>query len=234
MQSDPLLEWQRLTENYSKMYDEELLELADDSANLTEQARQVLGDEIRKRGLDAPRAPDSTRRTLDPTLEHAAGTPGFEQDVPAVYPDGMETDEDSERLRDYTWKTTLCECNGKEEAWQLCEVLRRAGIESWAVGSQGSYSPYSQLDQGLPRVLVPADRFEEARAIAAQPIPKEIVELSHVEAPEFELPVCPKCGAGDPVLEGVDPVNSWLCEACGHEWAESGAEGSDEPEKGKE
>jgi uncharacterized protein (DUF983 family) len=45
-----------------------------------------------------------------------------------------------------------------------------------------------------------------------------------MQVPEYELPVCPKCGAGDPVLEGVDPFNSWLCEACGNEWTESAAD----------
>src|ERR1039458_2695794 len=56
MQIDPLVEWQRLTETYSKMYDDELLQLAVDSDDLTEQAKQVLSDEMRKRGLELPRA----------------------------------------------------------------------------------------------------------------------------------------------------------------------------------
>jgi hypothetical protein len=68
---------------------------------------------------------------------------------------------------------------------------------------------------------VAADQVEEAREIAAKPIPKEIVEASRTGVPEYELPVCPKCGAGDPVLEDVDPVNRWLCEACENEWEET-------------
>ena len=55
---------------------------------------------------------------------------------------------------------------------------------------------YSQFNQSVPRVLVPADRLDEARAIVARPIPKEIVEQSKMQLPEFDLPVCPKCGAG--------------------------------------
>jgi hypothetical protein len=233
MQNDPLVEWQRLTETYSKMYDDELLELAADSASLTEQAQQVLGDEIRKRGLDAPRVPDSARRTSESMLERAAGAPGVDPGAPTLVRNGLETGEDIDGPQEFTWKTFLCECDGREAAWQIFEVLRRAGIESWVEGPGGSYSPYSQLDQSTPRILVPADRLDEAREIAARPIPKEIRELSQMQAPEFELPVCPKCGAGDPVLEGVDPFNSWLCEACGHEWTEAEAEGRDEPEKGK-
>ena len=73
-------------------------------------------------------------------------------------------------------------------------------------------------------MLVAADQLEQARAIAAQPIPQEIIEESKTEVPEFELPVCPKCGAADPVLEGVDPVNTWRCEACGYEWTEPAAD----------
>ena len=56
MQTDPLMERQRLTETYGKMYDAELLELAEDSGNLTETAQQALSDEMRKRGLALPRA----------------------------------------------------------------------------------------------------------------------------------------------------------------------------------
>ena len=52
MQNDPLVEWQKLTETYSKMYDDELLDLAADSDDLTELAQQVLRDEMRKRGLE--------------------------------------------------------------------------------------------------------------------------------------------------------------------------------------
>lgn len=234
MQIDPLAEWQRLTETYSNMYDGELLELAADSGNLTEQAQQVLGNEIRKRGLDSPRAERTAGRLTDPMIERAAIALGADPDAPELVPDTSKAEDDSEdrdRSQEYTWKTLLCECEGREAAWQIIEVLRQAGIESWVEGPGGSYSPYSQLDQSIPRILVPADRLDEARAIIARPIPKEIVEQSKMQLPEFDLPVCPKCGAGDPVLEDVDPVNSWLCEACGNQWTESAADLKDVPDR---
>jgi hypothetical protein len=149
--------------------------------------------------------------------EHAADTPG--------------TADEADSPQKYTWKTLLCECETGEEALQLAAVLRHSGIETWIEGRRGSYSPFAQVDQGFPRILVPADRLEEAREIAASPIPKEIVEESKIEAPEFESPVCPKCGAEDPVLDGVDPVNSWFCEACENEWTEAAAEGQDDQEE---
>jgi hypothetical protein len=227
MQIDPLVEWQRLTETYGRMYDAELLQLAVDSADLTEQARQVLGDEMKKRGLELPRAPSTPARLAAPVLERAATAFGPLSDVPKIVADGPEDGEDNqegEAPHEFTWKTLLCECETSEEARLLAESLKQAGIESWVEGPR-TYSRYSGADISSPRVMVAADQLEEAREIAAKPIPKEIVEQSKMDVPEFEAPVCPKCGAEDPVLEGVDPVNSWLCEACGNEWTEAaGAE----------
>jgi hypothetical protein len=133
--------------------------------------------------------------------------------VPSEH-DGSEQEDDLPL--DYTWKTVLCECNESAAAQQLAEALERAGIESW-IEALPSYS----IGVGNPRVLVPADRLEEARAVAAKPIPQDIIDFSKTEVPKFELPDCPRCGANDPVLEGADPVNSWLCEACGAQWSDS-------------
>ena len=71
------------------------------------------------------------------------------------------------------------------------------------------------------RVLVAADQLDQARAIAARPIPPEIVSESAPKLPDYQPPKCPGCGAPDPVLEGVDPANSWKCEQCGRQWTES-------------
>jgi len=220
MQNDPLAEWQRLTEVYGKMYDGELLELAADSADLTEGARQVLGDEMRKRGLEtsgpASNAPERPYFPAPPLMDSAVNMPESDR------ADSGEDEQESDLPHDYTWKTLLCECDGAEEAWQISEVLRQAGIESWIERQGRGYSVVSEagMEGNIP-VVVAADQLDQARAIAARPIPQEIVEQSKMQTPEFEPPVCPTCGAGDPVLEGVDPVNSWRCEACGKEWSES-------------
>ncbi len=78
----------------------------------------------------------------------------------------------------------------------------------------------SQFDGNSPRVLVAADQLEQARDIAARPIPQEIIDESEADVPEFKPPVCPKCGAAEPVLEGVDPVNTWHCESCDYVWTD--------------
>lgn len=223
MQVDPMQEWQRLTELYREMSDVELEELADDFTSLTESAQQVLRDEIKKRGLDEPQAavetPRSPARLSAPRPE------------PAVdLPNDTDADREIDLLRDYTWKTPLCECGDREEALLLCEALRKAGIESWIEGP-GSFSPYSSLDQRSPRILVAADQMDAAREIAARPIPREIIDQSRIEAPEFQPPACPGCGAKDPVLEGVEPCNRWRCETCGMQWNESAADLDEKPEK---
>jgi hypothetical protein len=133
-------------------------------------------------------------------------------DAPKVE-DGAE---ESDLPREYTWKTLLCECNDSEEAWQLREALRQAGIESWIEGS--GYRVAAELS--YPRILVAADQLEQAREVASRPIPQAIVEQSRMPPEEYNPPVCPRCGAEDPLLEGVDPVNSWLCESCDHQWTD--------------
>ena len=82
--------------------------------------------------------------------------------------------------------------------------MRAAGIDSWIEGA--GYRVAAEMLN--PRILVAADQLEQALEIASRPIPQAIREQSKMEIPEYEPPVCPKCGAEDPVLESVDPVNS--------------------------
>jgi len=115
--------------------------------------------------------------------------------------------------QEFSWKVLLCECDTSAEAWQISQVLKRAGIDNWIEGVNSRWG-------GYPKVLVAADQLEEATRIANQPIPADIIEDSNQEIPEYETPTCPKCRAEDPVLESAEPNNSWLCEACGAQWTD--------------
>jgi hypothetical protein len=203
MQSNPAEEWQRLTEHYRGMLDGELEELADSFGDLTETAQQVLRNELRSRGLDEPGAKKAAARYAAP-----AAPARF-----ASQADKSNGDEEGDLPKGYTWKTPLCECDTSAEAYQLKQVLQRAGIDSWIEGA-------NSRSGGYPKVLVAADQLEQAIEIANQPIPQEIVEESRIEVPEYVPPTCPKCGAEDPVLESAEPTNAWLCEACGEQWSE--------------
>jgi hypothetical protein len=176
-------------------------------------AQQVLRDEMKKRRLDRPRPADNAPKALE-SLVLSSRHLGSESST--AEGEGDESDQP----REYTWKTLLCVCNDMEEATPIRMALWKAGIESWIEGSNHRVSR-NMLD---PRILVAADQLEQARMILASPIPQEIVEESKIEVPEFEFPVCPKCGAEDPVLEGADPANSWLCEECSYQWTDAAPE----------
>jgi len=224
MPADPIEEWRRLREHYSQLSDEELYELALDFGDLTESAQQVLRDEMKNRGLDAPRA-EGGIRSSSPGPQRPSGSNDTEdRKRQAFRPDEIEDDGPGPG---YTWKTQLCECESTEQAWQIREVLRLAGIESWVE------QPGSGWGVASPRVVVAADQLEEAVEIMKRPIPQEIVDQFNTEVPEFEPPTCPKCGAGDPVLEGVEPVNTWQCEACGKQWSDPEVDADQGPEAAK-
>ena len=218
MHEDSIADWQRLTQLYSEMGDGELEELNASIADLTEVAQQVLRDEMKKRGLNEP----SVTRGASERPERLAS---FREGPDADSQTEEDETEDGERPREYTWKTLLCECEEREGAWQIREVLRQAGIESWLEGSG------SQVWDGMgnPRILVAADQFEQALEIASRSIPQAIIEQSKMQVPDFEPPVCPSCGADDPILEGADPVNSWRCERCGQQWTDPAEDANDSP-----
>jgi hypothetical protein len=222
MLQSPGEERQRLTEEYARKYDGELEQLAESSSDLTEIARDVLREEMRKRGLDRAGAkPAVMDRPAEVGIEDQTWDLAFTSAPPAGS-SGAGADDDN--AHDYTWKTYLCECETQEQARQLAEALRRAKIDCWIRGLRGTY----------PQVMVAADQLEQARSIANQPIPQAVIdELKAAEEnPQaFEMPVCPNCGAQDPLLLAAgDDGNIWLCEACDEEWTDT--HGSIAPEAG--
>jgi hypothetical protein len=239
MQIDHTQEWLRLTQEYRARSDEELLELNRDFADLTEVAQQILAAELRTRGLDKKIAEQQQKAAsshspwakpnISPFVQRAAvsaqnsfsgsilGNSSMEP-VPDEEKDNFETEEPVE----YSWKTVLGAGIEYDRAWQIGELLRRAGIESWIErpGSRNVRPWPGEEMAGDIRVLVAADELDRARAIIANPIPQDIIDESHETVPEFEAPRCPSCGAEDPVLESAEPVNAWKCEICGREWAD--------------
>lgn len=214
MKIDPVEDWRRLTAHYAGLADSQLQELAADYADLTDTARTVLHDEMRRRGLPGPQAPV-------PTAARPAARASCES--PGAAPDRNDEEFADGQPYEYTWKTPLCECESQEQAWQISEMLRRAGIETW-IDSRRSFLPDPTLDLLNPQVLVAADELDRARQITKQPVPQEIVELSRMKPEDYVPPVCPACGAADPILEAVDPANIWRCESCGRQWSDPSAD----------
>lgn len=221
MPQDPLEEWRRLTALYSEMGDIEIQELAGQINDLTPTAQQILRDEMKKR-----QAVESQSHSHREVFEGASGEDDEEQRLdPSIYPPG------GGGKIDYSWKVSLCPCESYLAARQLCEMLRRAKIDSWLDRSGSNPAiPWENLGSGELQVLVGADQLDQARAIAAQPIPQDIIDQMKKEdsTPDYEIPVCPKCKAEDPTLESVEPSNNWLCESCGYTWSDP-LPGADQP-----
>jgi hypothetical protein len=216
MPQDPLEEWRRLTTLYAEMGDIEIQDLADQINDLTPAAQQILRDEMKKRGI----ADGQSARPGFPSF-----SPGVVRDSRALshfVPASAGTEESVEELDEdtpleFSWKTLLCECTDLPEARALARMLMGAGIESWIERP----TPY-YVDPGPPKVLVAADQLEHARQVLEQPIPQNLLdeERELQNAPQYEIPVCPKCKAPDPTLESIEPSNNWLCESCGYTWSD--------------
>ncbi len=217
MQINPLEEWQRLTTLYGEMGDIEIRELAAGIDDLTDVAKQVLRDEMKKRGLSEKPANVAQTEGTD------ARDSGPWDHVAPISKDSS-AEEDDDVPHEFTWKTLLCECESAEEARLLTETLKEAGIDSWIEAPI-----YLKVNTGS-RVMVAADQLERAVEVAARPIPQEIIDQSKQEVPEFEAPKCPKCGEEDPTLESVDPSNTWLCESCGNSWTDPAVDSTQKPE----
>ena len=229
MHDDPARYWQDLTDNYRRMSDGELLELAEKPEDLTEVAQQVLRDEMRLRKLElrqpsvaAPRTISASRRNYDVLSGPLTDSYALSSDAAPLED---EVDGEDELSHKFTWKTLLCDCESNDQALQLRAALMRQGIESWV----RQVSAYSTDTLG-PQVYVAADQLDHAQAVAAQPVPQDILDEWNTVVPEFQLPICPQCGSNhEVVLESTDPLNSWLCEACGSEWTDSESASDDQP-----
>lgn len=204
MQNDPAQEWQRLTRLYGEMSDEELQNLAASFTDLTEFAQPILREEMRKRGLGDPAAVTQSRRF--------AGS----QSAPSDPEESPRNDDEEEVPRAY-----LCECEGADQINQLREALRRAGVDSWVDSLSAALGRVQEFQTA--RIFVPGDQLAVAREVASRPMPQDIIEESKIEVEDFVPPICPKCGAEDPLLESVEPTNTWRCENCGAQWTDSAA-----------
>ena len=217
MPTDPVEEWRRLSALYSEMGDIEIQELADQIKDLTPTAQNVLRDELKKRGIYA----GATARRPGISSDARIPTTHWHQEYDTAADPDSDPSEDG--VLDYTWKVALCRCESINEAAARSEMLRRAGIDSWIQRPGARFVvPWLEFGVGDIQINVGADQLEEAKSVINAPIPQDILDQIHEESAtsEYELPICPNCGAPDPVLESVEPSNNWLCESCDHTWSD--------------
>jgi len=101
------------------------------------------------------------------------------------------------------------------EANLAAYVLDLAGIQAVVVNNT--------FDHALPTLRVAPGDAERATALLAQPISADVREDYEAtrNLPDFEVPGCPHCHCEEVLLEEVEPSNQWLCEECGHRWADA-------------
>jgi hypothetical protein len=190
-------QYQELISLYASYGDEELLALARGMSDLTEMAQEALRGEISKRGLKVSAAPErSEARVL--SEDDLADLRAFATLAPAE---------------------CVFEYEDRQGASAASLALRDAGIESVVLQQDGS-----RMDVRGPRVVVAPEDAEGAATVLSQPLAERFRrEVEEAVPEEFDVPMCPKCGSNETLLEAVEPANQWHCDDCGHDWLEDDA-----------
>lgn len=233
---DPAREWQRLTELYLSKYDDELLTLAEDLKDLTPVAQEVLQAEIKRRGLALEAREEVAKDQVAQFMSSAFPTPlsepdraqertlrrksDFKKPLVGEYLDWIpeSPEESQDGSGQLVPKIIFRQFETAEEVRAAKYLLEKAGIESWAeIPGPGS------LDMTAPRLLIAKDQLEAAAAVLPDVLPADLVLEMGQEVENFVVPVCPRCGAPDPLLESApeaEQTNHWYCEICSHRWEE--------------
>jgi len=184
------------------MPDDDLLELNNQFDGLTDDAQNLLRNELSRRKL--PTSPAVLSAMAEAPSEYDVEVTDVEAD--SYFP--------SELLQ--MAGVALCECDTTVEANFVRFILGEERIDSVIRDYAG------RSDLRLPQVLVAPDDLEKAKQILNR---ANITELRPqfeaefaVASLDFAPPKCPSCSSEELLLETVDPTNTWVCEDCGTTW----------------
>lgn len=220
---DPAGEFLRITERYHGMSDEELLNLARESSQLTDSAHEALASEMRCRGVKLePEVPETDRPEPEPIPAHRLQSPS----------EGAQDDsEEDDPYAEERELVELCEVWSRRDAYQVQWLLDRAGIPFFMGPEKATDvdKVTSNFTKGISVQIMRVGTYWAAQAIEhyepddEPPTPPEEKEWK-------EIPVrCPKCQSSDVVfidLRGdqceTRPCFRWTCDTCGHRWQDDG------------
>jgi DNA-directed RNA polymerase subunit M/transcription elongation factor TFIIS len=211
---DPAGEWLRLSEHYRQLSDDELVDLARQTSELTDVAQQVLAQEIANRRLTIP--PEEPAAPRSP-----ASRPDSAADAESPYAEDREL-------------VDICTVWSLADALKLQRLLDTAAIPFYmgpekATGVDAVTSNFANgLSVQIMQVGVPWARQVLQQYFPADEPPEEKADESDNLAIH-----CPKCHSTKVVFEDLDrgPENSegkpsskfkWTCDSCGHEWEDDG------------
>lgn len=216
--TDSAGEWLRLSEHYRRLTDEELLTLARQPSSLTDDAQQVLRNEMSARRLELP--------SEEPPAEERRAPAYVEPDPDSLYAEERQL-------------VTICTVWSLRDALQLQYLLDVAGIPFFMGKDKvtGVDAAALNFGEGLPvavmNVAIPwiRDLLERYQPLDEPPEERDERQQSK-EWPESSV-TCPKCGSADIILEGRDPELKtrqedftskfeWTCASCGHRWQDDG------------
>jgi DNA-directed RNA polymerase subunit M/transcription elongation factor TFIIS len=211
---DPAGEWLRLSEHYRQLTDDELVDLARETSELTDVAQQALAQEIANRRLKIP--PDGSPAPRSPEPQ-----PDSAEDGQSPYAEDREL-------------VVIRTVWSLGDALKLQRLLDTAGIPFYMgpEKASGVDAVTSNFANGLS-VQVMHVGAPWARQALQQYFPAD--EPAEEKADESDnLAIhCPKCHSTEVVFEDLDPgpENSegkpsskfkWTCDSCGHEWEDDG------------
>ena len=238
---------------YSLMSDRKLMEFATGFNRLTETAQDLLREEFRRRSLALPVPKVDTPPEPDP--------PGLEPGYIPEPNDNAAPEHDSESRDDFAAEeaaeravaepqnlVTVSTFRDLPEAIVARNVLESSGIDCFLRDENTIRMDWlwSNMIGGL-RLQVRSEDEVAARELLSQPMPRSF-ELDC--GPDFEQPVCPKCGSLDVMANDTDrkikaattlisnltlivglPAlamlrrDLWKCNNCGCKWYDDGERG---------
>ena len=101
---------------------------------------------------------------------------------------------------------------------EMQSALEQSGIRSKVV------APHENIYRTqLLQLQVDEQNASRAEEVLAAPRAMTASRSEEEDAEDFEAPMCSQCGSSDPLLESIEPSNTWLCENCGHRWMDPAA-----------
>ncbi|HTS37551.1 MAG TPA: hypothetical protein VMH04_17880 [Candidatus Solibacter sp.] len=197
----------RLAEHYRSLTDGELLDIAEDTSELTPIAQQALSDEMSQRRLKLAVKPPPPKP--EPFL-----------------PTGSEFDEDRAPL-------TVCTVWSQRDALKVQSLLDTAGIPFYMgpENATGVDQVTSNIAEGVD-VKIMTIGLPWARQVLQDYEPLDEPESEKISENQEPVPVrCPKCRSEEVIFEELEPPADatkeppkfkWVCDSCGNEWIDDG------------